>query len=275
MSRDLRQNTATRVTVGPFLDKGDGITPETGLTVTNCHLTLSVDTAGVPTLALNAHATASSGNNDMVHIADDTAGLYDLELTAAQLNYVGRAILAITDEANHCPVFHEFNLLTATEFDAKYSTGARSANITQILATALTETSGGYLAAALKKILDVATPVFTAESVNQSANNNTILASGTYGLSALKTLIDALSNVCLTGTINDAGASTTVFVTTVTGKGNDQLLKCLIAFTSGALQGVSRPITDYDSSTGTVTVTDPFPTAPANGASFKILGYAG
>lgn len=42
-----------------------------------------------------------------------------------------------------------------------------------ILGTALTETSSGYLAAGLKKLLDVASPVFTLASVNQSADNDT------------------------------------------------------------------------------------------------------
>ncbi|MBE9485451.1 MAG: hypothetical protein IMY74_11420 [Bacteroidetes bacterium] len=46
--------------------------------------------------------------------------------------------------------------------------------------SALTETAG-QLAAAFVKLLDVATPVLTAESVNQSANNNTILAHADHG----------------------------------------------------------------------------------------------
>jgi len=116
--RYLKTNTATRITVGPFLDKTDGITPEVALTVTSCHLTLVVDTGGVPTLALDAAATASAGNNDMVHITGDDAGFYDLELTAAQLNYVGRAILSINDVATHCPVFHEFTILPANVYDS-------------------------------------------------------------------------------------------------------------------------------------------------------------
>lgn len=66
-------------------------------------------------------------------------------------------------------------------------------DVCKILQTGLTETSAGYLAAAFIKLLDVATPVFTAASVNQTADNNTILASGTYGNSALKTLIDAVA----------------------------------------------------------------------------------
>ncbi len=109
--RFLKTNTATRVTVGPFLDKTDGITPETAITVTGCHLTLMVDTAGVPTLSLDADATASGGNNDMVHVTGDDAGFYDLELTAAQVNYVGRAMLSINNVGVHCPVFHEFMIL--------------------------------------------------------------------------------------------------------------------------------------------------------------------
>ena len=106
--RDLRQNTATRVTVGPFIDKTDGITPEVALTVTSEKLTFVVDDGGVPTLVLDTAPTASAGANDMVHITGDDAGFYDLELAAANVNYLGRAILSINDVATHCPVFHEF-----------------------------------------------------------------------------------------------------------------------------------------------------------------------
>lgn len=119
--RFLKTNIATRVCVGPFLDVTDGITPETALTVTGCHLTLVVDNAGVPTLALDADATAAAGDNDMVHITNDDAGMYDLELTAAQLNYVGRAILTIIDTDVHLPVFHEFTILPANVYDSLIS----------------------------------------------------------------------------------------------------------------------------------------------------------
>ena len=90
-----------------------------------------------------------------------------------------------------------------------------------------------------------------------------------------KGVIDKLNDICLIGTINDAGASTTVFITTLVGLGADQILKCMVAFTSGALQSVSRPITGYVTGTGAITVTDPLPTAPANGVGIKVLGYYG
>jgi hypothetical protein len=104
--------------VGPFLDKTDGITPEVALTVTSEKLTFMVDTAGVPTLILDTAPTTSGGANDMVHVTNDDAGFYDLELAAADVNYLGRAMLSLNDVATHCPVFHEFMILPAIIFDA-------------------------------------------------------------------------------------------------------------------------------------------------------------
>lgn len=118
--RYLRQNTATRVTVGPFLDKTDGVTPEVALTATNEKLTFTVDDGGVPTLVIDANATASGGSNDLVHITGDDAGYYDLELTAAQTNYVGRACLSIGYATDHVPVFHEFEILPPDVYDAMH-----------------------------------------------------------------------------------------------------------------------------------------------------------
>ncbi len=136
--RYLRTNTACRVTVGPFLDKTDAITPETALTVTNCHLTLMVDDGNVPTLILDAAATASGGSNDMVHVTNDDAGFYDLELAASNVNYLGRAMLAITDAANHCPVFHEFTILPAVVYDAMIlGTDLFDVSVTQIAGSAV------------------------------------------------------------------------------------------------------------------------------------------
>ncbi len=122
--RYLRKNTAVRITVGPFFDKTDGITPEVALTATNEHLTLTVDDDDntAVNLIIDANATASGGDNDMVHVTNDDAGFYDLELTAAQTNYVGRAMLAITYATDHCPVFHEFTILPANVYDAMVGT---------------------------------------------------------------------------------------------------------------------------------------------------------
>jgi len=46
-----------------------------------------------------------------------------------------------------------------------------NANVVQILGTAVTETVAGYIAAGFKKLFDVATPVLTAASVNQTGDS--------------------------------------------------------------------------------------------------------
>lgn len=63
--------------------------------------------------------------------------------------------------------------------------GASESDLTYAMGTILTEGAAGRLAAALTKLFDVAAPVLTAESVNQSANNNIILAHADYGLAKL------------------------------------------------------------------------------------------
>lgn len=52
-----------------------------------------------------------------------------------------------------------------------FTSGVVKSNMVQILATALTETVGGYLTAAFKKLFDVAVPVFTSASVNQTGDS--------------------------------------------------------------------------------------------------------
>jgi hypothetical protein len=59
--------------------------------------------------------------------------------------------------------------------------GAVDAKLTYIMDTILTETAGGRLAAAFIKLLDVAAPALTSASVDQGADNNTILAHSDYG----------------------------------------------------------------------------------------------
>jgi hypothetical protein len=182
--RYLRTNTACRVTVGPFFDKTDGITPETALTVTNEKLTFMVDTANVPTLILDTAPTASGGANDMVHVTGDDAGFYDLELAAADVNYLGRAMLALTDAANHCPVFHEFMILPAVIYDSMVlGTDLFDVSATQILGTAIsTPATAGILDVNLKNIANAAVSTSTAQlGVNAVQIGAAVPGSATIG----------------------------------------------------------------------------------------------
>lgn len=70
--------------------------------------------------------------------------------------------------------------------------GRIDANVKSIIGTTLTETSAGYLSAGFKKLFDVAVPVLTAASVNQTGDSYAIVNNGTYGNSALNTDLDSI-----------------------------------------------------------------------------------
>ena len=189
MARFLKENTATRITVGPFLDVGDGFTPELALTVTGIHVTLCVDDAGVPTLALDVDATASGGANDMVHITNDNAGFYDLELAAANVNFTGRAILACIDDSEHLPVFHEFQIVRANVYDSLFiDSDNLNVQVAAIDANAITAASINADAITEAKIADnaiatehIATGAITADSIAANAIGASEMATDAIG----------------------------------------------------------------------------------------------
>ena len=152
--RILRENTAQRVTVGPFYDVTDAITPELALTATNEFVTFIVDDAGVPTLVIDAVATVA-GANDLVHITSDAGGYYDFELTAAQTNYTGRATLSIVYATDHLPVFHEFQIVSANVYDSLFTDGdVLDTSVIQWLGTAVVGTTAGMPDVNVEKIND-------------------------------------------------------------------------------------------------------------------------
>lgn len=154
--RYLRTNTAVRISVGPFLSCTDGVTPQTALTVTNSTAELFYDKdegSAVTRTALTL--TASGGTNDMVHVTDDTAGMYDLELTAAQVNFLGRAKLIIFDTDVHLTVIEEFEVISQSWYDAMFGTGAISSAVA----------IGG-----------IASTAFAAGAIDSAATNDNFIA---------------------------------------------------------------------------------------------------
>jgi hypothetical protein len=108
-------------------------------------------------------------------------------------------------------------------YDALFAGDLLHVDVTGILNTTLTETAGGYLAAAFKKLFDVVTPVFTAACVNQAADSNVLLADGTNGVAAIKTAVGlattalGTSGAGLTAIPTVAAVTTVGSVTTKTG----------------------------------------------------------
>jgi hypothetical protein len=193
--RFLRTNTAVIVSVGPFYDKTDGVTPETALTITNERITLVADTDGgsAPTIVLDNVTGATSGTaNDLNYITGQDNGMMQLELAAADTNRLGRMMLTITDAANHVPVFHEFMVMPALVYDTFFASSggatfpaatlASTTNITAgTITTATNVTTVNGLAAnvitAAATATDFGAEVATAVWTDTTAGDFTVAAS--------------------------------------------------------------------------------------------------
>lgn len=223
--RFLRQNTAVLISVGPFLDKTDGVTLETALTITNERITLTADTDdnSAPTNILDNVTGATSGtSNDLNYITGNDAGMMQLELAAADTNRVGRMFLTITDAANHVPVFHEFFVLPQAIYD--WLTGVivpLPSNMTQILGTAVsTPATAGILDVNVKNIdNDAASASGTVTFPNATLASTTNITAGT--ITTVTNLTNAPTNGDLTATmktsVTTAATAATPTAAAVTG----------------------------------------------------------
>lgn len=186
MAYELKTNTAIRIPVGPLVDPTDGKTAETGLTVTGLSVEIfkmANDGGAVVRTAFNP--TASGGNNDMVHVADDTTGMYDLELTAAQLNFLGNARVNFYDIDGFLVHWIDLQVVSAAFWDWKYGTTIPKVDLDTIKTRAITCDS------AVTVLASVGT---AATSTAQTGDSYAIVNSGTHGNAALKTLIDTVDN---------------------------------------------------------------------------------
>jgi len=219
MARYLRANTATIVTVGPFYDKTDGVTIENSLTITNERITMTVDNndGSAPTIVLDNVTGATSGtDNDLNYITNCDAGLMQIELSAANTNHAGkRAMLTITDAANHVPVFHEFQILVANVYDALIGTDylqTHAVEITNDLITAAAIADGAIDAGALAgdciTAAKIADNAIAAEHLAANAIDFATFAADCKTGSGLKANVESISADAITATAIAADAIT-------------------------------------------------------------------
>ena len=119
----------------------------------------------------------------------------EIQLVAVDLQDAVRAGLTALPNANAEAAGGLFTRGTGAGQINQDANGRVDVSLKAILGTTLTETVGGYLAAAYKKLFDVATPVLTAASVNQTGDNYARLgapagASVSADVAALKTDVD-------------------------------------------------------------------------------------
>ena len=204
--RFLRQSTTITVDIGPALDSTDGVTAETALS---------------PTVYLSKAGAAQAARNSATAISHDARGYYRIELNTTDTNTLGM-LKAVYHETGATPVWDDFMVLPAVVYDAlvagsdnldvsvtqfggtngTFSGGRPEVNAThwggtavasaavratleQVLGTALTEGAAGRLAAALTAFLNVAAPVLTVASVNQTGDSFARIGANGASLSAI------------------------------------------------------------------------------------------
>lgn len=153
------------------------------------------DTSGTTTLLsrVGGALTITSGrvNADLTHIAAAAVSASTAQLGVNVVNFGGAAGTFSSGRP---------------EVDASHWGGTAvasanvRANLTQILGTAPTEGGAGRLAGSFTTLLDVASPVLTAASVNQTGDSYARIGGTGSGLTSLAPAATALSTATWTGT---------------------------------------------------------------------------
>jgi len=125
----------------------------------------AADASSTPTGTLYVNGTA---NGATVTVTNITTGLYKAALTLPSLTAGDVVSLRVT--ATVATVAGE-GVVWQDVADTVRLSDVPAVNVTKVKDASLTETGAGYLAAALSKLLDVAVPVLTAASVNQTGDN--------------------------------------------------------------------------------------------------------
>jgi hypothetical protein len=111
MALIIRQSTAVTVVLGPFVDSTDGVTAETGLTISQADVRLSKN-GGAFAQANDANAAAHMEN-----------GYYSKALSTTDSNTVGTLVVAV-NESGALPVWMAFQVVEEAVYDMFFAASA-------------------------------------------------------------------------------------------------------------------------------------------------------
>ena len=114
MAQFLKQSTAVDVRLGPFVDVGDGFTPETGVTIG------ASDEAEI--LKVNGAATVTMAGTFAAITGCD--GWYDYTLSTGDTDTVGDLTIVMQDDSVYLPVFARFQVLEEEVYDDMFAASA-------------------------------------------------------------------------------------------------------------------------------------------------------
>lgn len=105
MTQFLKQSTAATIKIGPFVDSTDGVTAETGLTISQADIRLS------------KNGGAFAQTNNATGATHDENGYYGVPLDTTDTNTLGRLRVAV-NESGSLPVWQDFMVVNANVYDS-------------------------------------------------------------------------------------------------------------------------------------------------------------
>lgn len=266
----LKQSTAATVRVGPFVDITDGVTPETGVTLSG---------------ADQAEILKASGG--VVDISGATwaaitncAGWYDLSVTTSHSDTLGMLTVVVQDADVALPVFVRAMVVPAMIWDSLVGgTDVLQTDVTQFGGTNAT-TSGGRPEVNTTHAAGTAwgSGAITAASIASNAITDAKINTG--AITAAKFAAGAIDAAAIADNAIDAGAIASNAITAAK-IASDAITDAKIAsgalttakFTEGALQRMGSLTTGTLSGTHSSTTADLGTNAPANDITGMVLVF--
>ena len=232
----LRQSTSQVVRFGPCLDKTDGVTEETALTLAQADMRLSKDGG--------AFAQKSAAGN----ATHDSDGWYSTTLSTTDTATVGILKLSVHQPANMLPVWETFYVVEEAVYDRDYAASATGkVDVEKWLGTAVSANTAGIPNVDIVRITNATNPANTLSSWLQTSVNG----------------------------IADSGTTTTM-VDAALSQADGVWNGAMLLFKTGANNGYSALVTDFDAASDTITFAPAVPNAVTteNYTLIKGLGWA-
>jgi len=200
MAQWLKQSTAAVITFGPFLDKDDGVTLETGAGIIT-----SIDHATTG-IKLSKNGGALTIRHQAVTPSTyDAHGCFLVTLDTTDTNTLGRLRVIHTEAATYLPVWQDFMVVPANVWDSMF--GADKLDV------AVVEQANIDFGALQKTSLNAATPASVQNIAADGSGFTAIpdMATAT-NLAIVDTVVDAIK--LKTDTLGGAGAITWTYTLT-------------------------------------------------------------
>jgi hypothetical protein len=280
----LRQSTAVDIGIGPFVDATDGVTAETGLTISQADVRLKKNNG------------AWAQVNDNTSATHEENGWYEKELDATDTNTCGILLIAV-HESGALPVWHEFQVVEEAVYDALFAASALGyvanapVNVAQFggsngtFASGRPEVNASHWAGTAvgsttvrADLINIAGAAVSTTTAQLGVNVVQVSGDGTAA-DNLETAYDDTAGAVRWAGIVDQGTAqsatgTTLVLRAAAAFADDELIGATIQITGGSTGvGQSRLITDYVSATDTATV-EAWTTTPSGTITYKIYGTA-